>query len=122
MAEPVDFVTGTPPASALPPVKTPIAVDPTPTKAVATTLIGAALIVFTGFPALLTILSARDLNAIRGWMASLDGATFLASAGFLGTLAWRVTASARKQLSLIIAARSARNRVAYVKGDPGAPR
>ena len=118
MTEPLDPTTDLP---APVKVETPIAVDPTPAKAIGGTFLGALLIVATSFPALLTILSARDLNALRAWMASFDGATFLASASFVGAVVWRITAGARKHLKLIVAARSARNRVAYVKGDPDSP-
>lgn len=95
----------------------PIEVEPSSAKAIGGTVLGAILIVVTTFPTLLTMMQAKDLVAIRSWMHSMEGATFLGAAGFLGTLAWRLSATVRKHWRLLIAARAAPNTVAVVKGE-----
>jgi hypothetical protein len=104
------------------PANKPIEVNPSASRAAGGTVLGALLIVITSFPTLLTLFSAKDLNAIRAWMYSMEGITFITAAGFLGTLTWRLSSAIRKHVTLLIAAREVDDSIMVVKGEtPPAP-
>ena len=98
-------------------VTPPIVVDPSSAKALLGTLCGAAAILVTGFPTLIALLKGRDLVAIVQWVQGVQGAPFVSAALLVATMVWRGWASIRKHARLVIAARSAKNSVAIVKGE-----
>ncbi len=101
------------------PIETPapIAVNPSAVPAASGTIIGMLMVLATGFPAILALVSARDLIGAIQWMQGTQGAAFLAAAGFVATAAWRIVTSLRKHAHMKVAAASADDAVAYVKSN-----